>query len=76
MTARELALARAIRAKCLDCSGGVRAQVKACPVKHCPLYEFRCTGAADVPGRAPARVRDGLAGQVGLYEICGEACGK
>lgn len=32
---------KAIRAKCLDCSGGSSAEVKACELSHCPLYKFR-----------------------------------
>ena len=32
---------KAIRAKCLDCSGGSSAEVKACELTHCPLYKFR-----------------------------------
>lgn len=32
---------RAIRAKCIDCSGGSTEEVKKCTVKDCPLYAFR-----------------------------------
>ena len=32
---------KAIRAKCIDCSGGSRLEVKHCPVTSCPLYPFR-----------------------------------
>ena len=32
---------RAIRAKCLDCSGGSHAEVAECLVKKCALYPFR-----------------------------------
>ena len=32
---------KAIRAKCLDCSGGSSSEVKACELAHCPLYKFR-----------------------------------
>ena len=32
---------KAIRAKCLDCSGGSRAEVEDCLVRSCPLYPFR-----------------------------------
>ena len=28
---------KAIRAKCIDCSGGSRLEVKHCPVTSCPL---------------------------------------
>lgn len=32
---------KAIRAKCLDCSAGSPAEVRACELTHCPLYKFR-----------------------------------
>ena len=32
---------KAIRAKCLDCSGGNPNEVKLCPVEKCSLYPFR-----------------------------------
>jgi hypothetical protein len=32
---------KAIRAKCLDCSGGSHADVAGCLVRICPLYPFR-----------------------------------
>lgn len=32
---------RAIRAKCLDGSGGSSAEAKICPVRECPLFAFR-----------------------------------
>ena len=32
---------RAIRIKCLDCSGGDRKSVIDCPMKNCPLWLFR-----------------------------------
>lgn len=32
---------KAIRAKCLDCSGGSYNEVEKCPVKDCALYQFR-----------------------------------
>ena len=33
--------AKAIRAFCLECSGGSTSEVKFCPVEKCPLYPFR-----------------------------------
>jgi hypothetical protein len=41
---------QAIRAKCLDCSGGQVKEVRLCPIKSCPLYVFRM-------GRNPRRKR-------------------
>ncbi len=32
---------KAIRAKCIDCSGGSRAEADDCLVRRCPLYPFR-----------------------------------
>ena len=40
-TERTMTAMRAIRAKCLDCSGDSRMEVHQCPVKDCPLYKFR-----------------------------------
>jgi hypothetical protein len=43
---------KAIRAKCLDCSCFSAHEVNLCPVKKCPLYEFRM-------GRNPKRAGKG-----------------
>lgn len=32
---------KAIRAKCLDCSGGSYDEVRNCPIKDCTLYPYR-----------------------------------
>jgi len=32
---------KAIRAKCIDCSGGVPKEVRECPIEDCPLYPYR-----------------------------------
>lgn len=32
---------KAIRAKCVDCSGGNTAEVRKCEVYDCPLWTFR-----------------------------------
>lgn len=32
---------KAIRAECLECSNGQWKEVRLCPVKNCPLYEYR-----------------------------------
>ena len=32
---------RAIRAKCLDCSGWSAQEVRLCPAEHCPLHPYR-----------------------------------
>ena len=41
---------RAIRAKCLDCSGDSSHEVKFCPITDCALYAYRM-------GRSPNRTR-------------------
>ena len=37
----KMPILKAIREKCLDCSGGSRAEVKDCLVPKCALYPFR-----------------------------------
>ena len=32
---------KAIRAKCIDCSGGSSNEVKLCAIPDCPLYPYR-----------------------------------
>lgn len=32
---------KAIRLKCIDCSGGNMAEVRKCPATNCPLWRFR-----------------------------------
>lgn len=36
-----LTRAKAIRAKCLDCSCGDRTEVRLCPITDCPLWIYR-----------------------------------
>jgi hypothetical protein len=43
---------KAIRAKCLDCSGGSQAEVRLCEIQDCPLYPYRM-------GHNPARAGKG-----------------
>lgn len=38
---KEQELLKAIRAMCLSCSGGSRTQVRQCPIRYCPLYDYR-----------------------------------
>lgn len=44
----------AIRAKCLDCSGGSPADVRRCSFKNCPLYPYRITQEAGRGQKAKA----------------------
>jgi len=32
---------KAIRAHCIECSGGEKKEVKECPMERCPLYPYR-----------------------------------
>ena len=34
---------KAIRAKCLDCSGESSHEAKLCPISDCPIYPYRLT---------------------------------
>ena len=47
---REVTSLRAIRLKCVDCSGGSFNEVKLCRVFDCPLWRFRL-------GRRPKTVQ-------------------
>ena len=33
--------AKAIRLKCIDCCCGNTAEVRKCPLEHCPLWRYR-----------------------------------
>jgi hypothetical protein len=37
----DMAVRRAIRAHCVDCSGGSHREVQICPINDCPLYPYR-----------------------------------
>ena len=50
---------RAIRAKCLDCSGGMPSEVRECAITRCSLHPFRMgkrpkKSGQDVPAEAKA----------------------
>ncbi len=38
---KKLTPMKAIRAKCLDCSGGNSKEVRFCPIQNCSLYPYR-----------------------------------
>ena len=42
---------QAIRAKCIDCSGGQLAEVRFCPLNDCPLHPFRMRRNPNCKGR-------------------------
>ena len=45
-----LTRSRAIRLKCLDCCGNQPAEVARCPVRRCPLWQYRLGRKAAVAG--------------------------
>ena len=47
---------KAIREKCIDCSGGSHKEVKLCPATQCPIYPFRM-GKNPFHSRASDNVR-------------------
>lgn len=52
-----LTRAKAIKAKCLDCSGGDRSNLKYCPIKSCPLWIYRLGGEVTPEGVKIAKKR-------------------
>jgi len=50
--AKKLNRRRAIRARCYDCSGFNRAEIRECPITDCKLYPYRmATGRQDPKAR-------------------------
>lgn len=41
METKRISRGKAIRLKCLECSGGSPNEVKLCPAESCPLHPFR-----------------------------------
>lgn len=77
MNTRELA--RAIRAKCLECSGGMRGEVRGCPIRSCALWPYRCAGTGNVADdHGGKRRREAvelceITGQLDIFEVYREA---
>lgn len=46
---------KAIRLKCLDCTCGQPNEVKLCPIKNCPLWNYRLGYEVDNEGKRIAR---------------------
>ena len=60
----------AIRAKCLDCSGGSRNVVEDCLIKDCPLYPYRTVSAVNGD-------EEPIEGQISMFDtVKGEKHGK
>ena len=49
--ARVLTPIKAIRAKCIDCSGDSAAEVRACELDDCPLHPYRMGRNPNCKGR-------------------------
>ena len=47
---KPMSLLKAVKAKCLDCSGYNKTEVLKCPITTCPLHSFRL-------GKNPNRTR-------------------
>lgn len=61
---------RAMRAKCLDCCGGMRSEVRGCGITTCPLWPYRGAGSADGGGGAASASAGGRAGS--LRRVAGD----
>lgn len=59
------ALLVAIRAKCMDCSGGQRILVERCSITQCPLHPYRSIKAMGEFERGNREIE----GQIDLYDI-------
>lgn len=59
------ALLVAIRAKCLDCSGGSRREVERCKIKDCAIYPFRSVSAIGGEHEQQTRIK----GQLDLSDV-------
>ena len=51
-TTKRLNRTQAIRAKCIDCCGNDRKEVKLCPITHCPLWIYRLGHEVNPDGTA------------------------
>lgn len=61
MKSERLTPLKAIRAKCLDCCGGSKHEVKACEILDCSLHSYRF-------GKRPGRASRGIATEKSLPE--------
>lgn len=69
-------LERAIRAKCLDCCGGMRNEVRDCKLQYCPLWPYRSAGGAVRSPAAANAAADSatssvLSGQMNISDFVG-----
>ena len=64
----------AVRAYCIECSGGSRRAVDECNRQACPLYPYRNRKASDACASPAKPVQ--LAGQMSINDICGYEGGR
>ncbi len=57
----QLTRSKAIRAKCLDCCGGNRAEVRRCHIRDCPLWWYRMGNPSKAENAGKEDVSDGNA---------------
>jgi hypothetical protein len=48
---------KAIRAKCIDCSGGYLGEVRLCPVTACPIWLYRMGKRPNLTSDVPLKMR-------------------
>jgi len=58
----ELTPVKAIRRKCLDCSGGSYSEVRQCVIRECPLYPYRDGHRPDIQDFDSGALHVGLGG--------------
>ncbi len=49
---------KAIKKKCLECSGGDKQEVRQCALRQCPLFPYRLGLDPEAPGELPLEVRE------------------
>lgn len=54
---------KAIRKKCLECSGGDKQEVRKCFLHQCPLFPYRLGHDPEAPVELPIEARDPEEGQ-------------
>jgi hypothetical protein len=60
---------KAIRAKCLDCSGGQPSEVRECPMPDCPLHTYRMGMDPNRKGIGGDIAKDALSSQKPLDQL-------
>lgn len=63
MAGERLTRKQAIREKCIDCSGGNKAEVRRCPATKCALWPYRM--GAEVTTAAGAETREKQGAEIG-----------